>query len=148
MTRVLGRFTCLVLLVAALALPAGCTNKSDAKVAQLSGTVKFKGEPVPAGYIQFMPDASKGGQGMVKTARIKNGKYDTSLSEPPGVNPGPTIIKIVGYDGKKVPLYAEGKQVFNPHEIKDTIAEGTSTKDFTVPESAAENLKYEPYSEK
>jgi hypothetical protein len=135
------------LLGAALAGTPGC-GSNKAKLGQLSGTVTFKGHPVPAGYISFLPDAGKGNQGAVKVAQIKDGKYDTSQSRDPGVVPGPTVIRIAGFDGKVIPLYGQGKQIFNPYEIRDAVPEGTATKDFVVPDSAAHNLKIEPTADR
>ena len=54
---------------------------------------------------------------------------------------------IAGFDGKPQVLFHQGKQIFNPIEVKYTVPEGTSTKDFTVPDSAAENLRIEPTAE-
>jgi hypothetical protein len=54
------------------------------------------------------------------------------------------VIRISGFDGKKIDYYPDGKQIFNPHELKDTVPEGATTKDFAVPDSAANNLKIQP----
>jgi hypothetical protein len=131
-----------VALSVVLALTAGCGTQE--KVAQLKGKVTFKGQPVPSGWISFMPDSSQGYQGSVKVAQIKDGMYDTSLAADPGVIPGPTVIRIAGFDGKVIPRYGQGKQIFNIYELRETLAEGTTAKDFTVPDSAADNLKIEP----
>jgi hypothetical protein len=143
MVRTVARMVCLTaLLGAVVAIPTGC--RSEKKLAQLTGTVTFKGQPVPAGYISFMPDGSKGNQGTVKVAQIKDGKYDTSLASDPGVVPGPSVIRIAGFDGKVIPMYGQGKQIFNVYELRDTVAAGTAAKDFAVPASAADNLKIYP----
>jgi hypothetical protein len=136
-----------VTLGAVLAGAAGC-GSSQKPIGQLSGTVTFKGQPVPAGYISFTPDAAKGGQGTVKVAQIKDGKYDTSQSSDPGVVPGPCVIRIAGFDGKVIPLYGQGKQIFNAHEQRHTVEAGTATKNFEVPASAAENLKIYPTADR
>jgi len=70
--------------------------------------------------------------------------YDTAKSAEAGAVPGPTVIRITGFDGKKLPYYPQGKQIFNPYELRDKIAEGVATRDFDVPASAANNLKVEP----
>jgi hypothetical protein len=127
-------------------ITTGCGGSAN-KVGQLKGKVMFKGQPVPAGYISFTPDASKGNQGSVKVAQIKDGLYDTSLASDPGVIPGPNIIRIAGFDGKVVPRFGQGKQIFNPHELRHTLAEGADSKDFTIPDSAADNLRIEPTSD-
>jgi hypothetical protein len=143
MTRTVGRLVWLTAVFgAALALTTGC-GKEEKKLGQLKGMVKFKGQPVPAGYIQFTPDASKGNHGNVKVAQIKDGMYDTTLASDPGVVPGATVIRIAGFDGKVVPRWGQGKQIFNVYELRETVAEGSATMDFTIPDSAADNLKIE-----
>jgi hypothetical protein len=142
MRRTAGRLVCLAALVA---LAAGC---SQPRKAQLSGKVMFKGKPVPAGYISFMPDAGAGNHGPVKVVQIKDGVYDTTLETDPGLSPGPTVVRIAGFDGRPLPGFAQGKQIFNPHELQETVPEGTTTKDFVVPDSAAEDLKVEPTADR
>jgi hypothetical protein len=126
---------------AILALAAGCSSSEQKKI-PLSGKVTFKGQPVPAGYISFMPDASQGGKGEVRVVQIQDGVYDSSKEKDPGVYPGPTIIRIAGFDGKPERLYPQGKQIFNAYEIRDTLA--GDSRDFEVPASAARDLKVFP----
>ena len=125
-----------------LALAVGCSSKP--KPAQLSGTVKFKGQPVPAGWISFTPDVAAGGSGPVKVYQIKEGVYDSSQENQPGLFPGQYLIEIAGFDGKKIPFYGQGKQIFNPVKDKYTVPDGTSTKDFVIPDSAGQNVKIQP----
>jgi hypothetical protein len=139
-TRRLVFFT--AVLGAALLFGPGCGTKT--KTGQLKGRVLFKGQPVPAGYISFTPDATKGNQGSVKVAQIKDGMYDTSVASDPGIVPGPTVIRIAGFDGKVVPRFGQGKHIFNVYEVREILPERATSKDFTVPDSAAENLKIEP----
>src|SRR5688572_24405376 len=124
---------------AVLALAAGCS--SEPPMAQVSGTVTFKGEPVPAGWISFTPDADKG---TVRVCQIKDGVYDSSKEGQPGVYPGKNLVKIAGFDGKKVPLWGQGKQIFNPIDDTFDVPAGTSTKDWVIPESAGKNVKIQP----
>jgi hypothetical protein len=148
MTRIAGRLAYLTtVLGAALALQAGCGG-SNAKTGQLKGKVMFKGQPVPAGYISFTPDAANGNQGAVKVAQIKDGLYDTSLASDPGVIPGSTVIRIAGFDGQVVPHFGQGKQTFNVYEFRDVLPEGAVSKDFIVPDSAGENVKIEPTADR
>lgn len=124
---------------AVLALAAGCS--SEPPMAQISGTVTFKGQPVPAGWISFTPDATKGS---VRVCQIKDGVYDSSKEGQPGVYPGRNLIKIGGFDGKKIPLWGQGKQIFNPVDDTYDVPAGTSTKDWVIPESAGKNVKIQP----
>lgn len=129
-----------VLLFACFAL--GC--KPATKVSQISGTVSFKGKPVPAGYITFTPDVGAGTLGQVVGFQILEGKYDSSKNTPPGLQPGTYKIRIGGFDGIKIPMWGQGKQIFNPIEDSFVVPDGTSTKDFEVPASAGQNVKIEP----
>src|SRR5438067_12731326 len=134
MARAAGRLAAVAVV---LALAAGCGGGAKKlPVAMVSGKVTFKGQPVPAGFITFQAE-----QGPVKSAEIRDGVYDTSKSADPGVIPGPTTIRITGFDGKKLPYYPQGKQIFNPYELKDQVAAGATTRDFDVPAAAANNLK-------
>ena len=122
----------------------GCSD-SGPTLAPLSGTVTFKGQPVPAGYISFTPGA---GAGRICVVQIKDGKYNTAdMVGAKGVHPGANTVKIAGFDGKVVKLWGQGKQIFNPVDDKYTVPAGTSTKDFVVPDSAGVNVKIEPTSD-
>lgn len=136
-------FRKLLLSALCLALMTGCTTKP--KLAQLSGKVTFKGQPVPAGFISFAPDVASGGLGEMRVLQIKDGVYDSSKEREPGLKPGPYFLRIAGFDGKRIPRYGQGKQIFN--EVQDlyhTVPEGESTKDFVIPDSAGENVKIQP----
>lgn len=78
------------LLIALLSLSMGCAD--DGKF-EVSGTVSFKGKPVPAGEIRFTPD--KGNKGPIVLARIKAGKYETPKDK--GLVGGHYQLRISGY---------------------------------------------------
>jgi len=134
---------CLLIVAATCLLPAvGCTSKP--KPAQLSGKVTFKGQPVPAGYISFAPDVANGGQGAMRVLQINDGEYDSAKESEPGINPGPYFLNIAGFDGKRIPFFGQGKQIFNQvKDIEFTVPDGATTKDFVIPDSAGENVKIE-----
>jgi hypothetical protein len=132
----------LLIAVASIAMAAGCS--SEPEPAQLSGKVTFKGEPVPAGWISFTPDVNNTGSGQVRVCQIKDGIYDSAKESEPGIYPGAYQVKIAGFDGKKIPFYGQGKQIFNPVDDTFTVPEGKTTKDFVIPESAGENVKIQP----
>jgi len=127
------------LLLAVLALVVGCS--SEPPMAQVSGKVTFKGQPVPAGWISFIPES---GKGSARVCQIKDGMYDSATEKQPGVYPGKNLIKIAGFDGKKIPLWGQGKQIFNPVDLTFEIPAGSTTKDFEIPDSAGQNLKIVP----
>ena len=81
-----------LLILAAALFSIGCGD--DGKYA-VSGTVTFKGEPVPAGEIRFTPDTSKGHKGPVVLARIKDGRYETPRDK--GVLGGPYQLRVSGH---------------------------------------------------
>jgi hypothetical protein len=140
-----NRTLTLLLAAAALALAATGCGPSGPKLVKLSGTVTFKGEPVPAGYVIFTPPS---GVGSVRSIPIKNGRYDTSeMVGEKGVHPGPNAVRITGFNGKKEKFYADGKQIFNPVDEQFTVPDAGGTKDFVVPESAGKNVKVEPTSD-
>ena len=124
-----------------VALALGCTSKP--KLSQISGKVTFKDKPVPAGYVSFTPSVEAGTEGHVRVFMVKDGVYDSSKADEPGIPPGTYNIDIAGFDGKQIPMYYQGKQIFNPVKDKLTVPEGISTKDFIVPPSAGENIRYE-----
>src|SRR6478735_7765632 len=125
---------CLVLGAFSLA-GGGCARKP--KPVQLSGKVNFKGQPVPAGYITFMPDVSNGNRGSTKLLRIKDGVYDSSQDPPDQrLTPGAYHLRIAGFDGKVQPRFNQGKQIFNPVAESFVVPDTVSTKDFTIPDSA------------
>src|SRR5262245_37640387 len=96
--------------VVVFALAVGCSSKPE--MAQVSGTVTFNGQPVPAGWISFTPEP---GKGSVRVCQIKDGKYDSSKeSDAAGIHVGKNLIKIAGFNGKKEPFWGQGKQIFNP----------------------------------
>jgi hypothetical protein len=135
--------TCKLLLAAAFVVSViGCSAKPP--VAQLSGKVTFKGEPVPAGWISFTPDVDKTGEGRVRVMQIKNGVYDSSKENEPGLKPGHYLVKIAGFDGIRIPMFGQGKQIFNPVDDTFDVPEGATTKDFEIPESAGQNVKIQP----
>jgi hypothetical protein len=131
--------SCAILVVT---LAIGC--KPGPKVSKISGNVTFKGKPVPAGYITFTPDVATGTLGQVVGFQIRDGKYDSQSNVPPGLAPGTYKIRIGGFDGVKIPLWGQGKQIFNPVEDNCVVPEGSSTKDFEIPASAGQNVKIEP----
>lgn len=123
----------------------GC-GSSDGTV-RVSGKVTFKGTPVPAGKIYFMPDGSKGNAGPTGFADIKNGEYDTSATGGRNPTSGPVIIAIEGLDpsappdkpkkGETVSEEATAKLLFARYETTADLPKSASTKDIDVPAEAS-----------
>jgi hypothetical protein len=100
-TRLLA---CLVLMPASAAMfSAGCGGADDDHPRQpVSGTVKFQGEPLKSGLIQFQPasaDASTAGG-----AGIVDGQYSISRAE--GLVPGSYRVSITSLGAAATPLPA------------------------------------------
>jgi hypothetical protein len=141
-----SRTLTLLLAGAALAVAAAGCGPSGPKLVKLSGTVTFKGQPVPAGYISFLPPS---GGGVQRVVQIKDGRYDTAemQGDEKGVHPGPNQVRIAGFDGVVIKFYGQGKQIFNPVDDQYTVPEGGGTKDFVVPDAAGKSVKIEPTSD-
>jgi hypothetical protein len=96
----------------------------------LSGTVMYKGQPLPAGQIFFTADYTKGNDGMQGMAIIQDGKYDTRIYKK-GVLGGPYKIKIDCYDGKPGNELPLGKLLGNAEFARD-FPKSDSVQDFDV----------------
>jgi hypothetical protein len=128
-----------------LAAAIGCGGSGGPPLVPISGTVTFKGQPVPAGYVSFTPGP---GGGSVRVVQIRNGKYDSAeMVGTKGVHPGPNQVRIAGFDGKVVKYWGQGKQIFNPVDDQFTVPTTASTKDFVVPDAAGQNVRIEPTSD-
>lgn len=135
MKSIVGSFVSLSL---ALVL-TGCGG-GEPPLSQVSGTVTFKGKPIPAGNVMFTPDVSVAG-GQVRMFMVTDGVFDSSKDPSPGLKAGHYDVTIMGYDGKRIPNYFQGKQIFNSYTQEMTVKQGSSTVDFTVPDSAGVNVK-------
>lgn len=117
----------------------GCESKPT--LTEISGTVTFKGQPIPAGDVSFTPEVSVAG-GQLQMYMVKDGKYDSTQTPGMGLLPGKYKVRINGYDGKQIPNFYSGKQIFNAVEEQIEITSGKMTKDFVVPDAAGQNIKY------
>lgn len=78
---------------------AGGCQKSDDGRYRFSGTVTYRGVPVPIGSIMFEPDSSKGNSGPAGSAAINDGKFDSDLNGS-GFVGGPHVVTIQGFNGE------------------------------------------------
>jgi hypothetical protein len=131
----------MIRLLLGLTLLGICGCSSKVPTGQISGSVTFKGSPVPAGEVTFTPDVTNA-NGQVRQYVIKEGKYDSSANPDDGLLPGRYRVRIAGYDGKQVPMFYSGKQIFNAIEQDVDIGLESATKDFVVPEAAGEDIRY------
>jgi hypothetical protein len=102
----------------------------------LSGTVTFKGRPVPAGVIVINPDLSKGNDGPQGFAEIRDGRFDTrTLAK--GAPSGAVVLVIDGFDGKAQPEAPYGQPLFVGHKVWVELPKEPTEKNIDVPDSAA-----------
>lgn len=80
-----------------LAVAAGCGRPSGPSRYDVSGTVTFRGQPVPSGSIVFEPDAARGNSGPVSVMSIVDGRFDSRATRRPGPLSGPLVVRISGY---------------------------------------------------
>ena len=99
LTSLRMRFGCLIVLLFVTAM--GCSSEEGPPRYRVSGTVTFRGEPVPVGVIQFTPDSSQGNSGPPGFADIKDGKFDTELSGKGAIG-GPHLIMVDAFNGKNI----------------------------------------------
>lgn len=117
-------------------LLAGCGGRVDKPTYRAEGTVTFKGKPVPAGEIMFIPDVLAGNDGSATKAQIVSGKYDTDAAGA-GYIEGENIVRITGFDGvvytnKEGSTIANGRPLFKQYEVKKTLEAGGGSFDFDV----------------
>lgn len=127
-----------ILFLSSLIVLIGCDSAPP--LSQISGTVTFKGKPIPSGNVTFTPDVEASG-GKLRMFVVTDGKFDSSKETDPGILPGKYDVTIAGYDGIRIPRYFNGKQIFNAVHETFIVPEGKSSKDFNVPDSAGVNVK-------
>lgn len=120
-----------------------CAGCGGAGGYDISGKVTFDGKPIPKGKIYFSPDASKDNKGATGYADIKDGVYNTALPGGKKHVGGPMQVSIEGSDpSQKIEDPVNGemtiKSLFPGYQTTADLDKKTSTKDFDVPASAAE----------
>jgi hypothetical protein len=114
-----------MLVLAACESAVGCGG--DSKRIDISGTVTFAGQPVPAGKIYFNPDPAKKHHGPSGYADITDGHFDTKQKGSKGPSGGPLIVRIEGFTADANP-----EPIFIPYEEAVDIP-SSGTKDFNIP---------------
>ncbi len=107
----------------------GCSNGINRF--EVSGTVTWKGEPVPAGEVLFEPDPDAQHDGPQARAAIENGRFRTPPGE--GVVGGPHIVIVLGFDGQAIPESTIGRQIFPASESKHDFPMKAVVLDLNVP---------------
>ena len=123
------------LLLACCGLFVGCD--AGEQVYQLSGTITYKGKPVPSGIIIFEPDSGQGNSGAPGRSKIEDGKYDTTSQEGHGIVGGPHVIRIIGMDGGNHGSSSSEvglpNMLFPEYNSKEDLPKEDGVKDFEVP---------------
>ena len=114
--------------MAAVVCVSGCMRRPGPARHTVSGTVTFRGQPVPAGTIAFEPDARQGNRGPAGYADIVNGRFRTHL----GAIGGPHLVRISGASG---PAVDETKDIalFREYTTTCELPKGPATLHFDVP---------------
>lgn len=122
-----GGFLALGLMV----ISAGCGDSGPPRY-HISGKVTYGGQPVAAGAVMLVPDASQGNTGPAASVTIKDGQYDSNLDGTGHVG-GPHVLKITGMDGQASPEFPQGMLLFPEYEVKADLPKEDSQKDVEVP---------------
>jgi len=129
--RRIAKLACWAAPLVMAALVAGCGSDGPPRY-HLSGNVTYKGQPVPAGSITFLPDSAAGNTGAATSVDINQGKFDTMAVDKGHVG-GAHIVKITGLDGVASDEFPKGVMLFPDYETKADLPKEDSTKDFEVP---------------
>jgi hypothetical protein len=113
----------------------GCGRRDPNTLYEVSGSVTFAGQPVPAGRIVFEPDEARGAAGMVSIADIQNGSYRTRPRR--GFGGGPCQVTIYGNDGT-MPTEEKDTSLFTPWQTTIDLPREACRRDFDVPADAAD----------
>ncbi|HWL08387.1 MAG TPA: hypothetical protein VNQ76_08285 [Planctomicrobium sp.] len=128
----------LALSISLQATGCGQGNSDGPERFQVSGIVKFDGEPLPFGTIVFEPDSSKGNSGPQGFAEIKNGVYDTGLRDGRGSTGGPMVISIQGKTEEVVTEGSTGRFLFQDFHMEKDLPKEKTTLDIDIPKEATD----------
>jgi hypothetical protein len=119
------RWQMILLVTFSAATLVGC-KKSSVDRLVVTGTVTWKGKPIPEGCIFFDPDVKKGNRGPQGSALIKDGKFDTRFERSRGCVKGPHIAAVHAFDGvSNDKSKSVGKRMFAAYSLALEIpAEG------------------------
>ena len=123
------------LLLAVCLVASGCQGQKAEGYA-VSGTVTFKGKPVPRGSLLFSPDSQKGNSGPAISFEIVDGQYG-EIEQTPRLHQGGVYrVRISGFDGNANPA-AElplGRPLFHDHTTSiDLPKEDAPETNFELP---------------
>lgn len=119
-----------------LCCTSGCGKDSEVERQEIVGKVTYKGQNIPKGRIDFLPETA----GPAGYAMITNSTYDTR-AEGRGVVPGPHSVRINGYDGtpSDVEGMRDGLPLFPPYQTTVEITSQQDLYEFDVESSRQRN---------
>jgi hypothetical protein len=117
-------------------LITGCGQKGLRRY-EVSGTVKFRGQPVAAGYVSFEPNSAKGNRGPASGVTIQDGHYRLDANK--GIVGGQYKVSIDGKDGIPVTIDGEfsktGKFMFPTYKIEKEFSNEDTEWNIEIPSS-------------
>lgn len=127
------------LVIVAMIMSSGCGDGGGYRV---TGTVVFRGQPVPAGTIYFHPNKAAGIEGPSGFAQIVDGAFDTASGRGRGAIAGLHDVEISGYE--RATQSADnpeggGASLFAGFRQGIELPAAASRHDFVVPDDAAKN---------
>lgn len=134
----IARAVALAQICIALTATLGCNRANDGpRQFAVSGKATYAGQPVPRGFIRFIPDASRGNSGPGGGAVIENGEFATEPGK--GIVGGAYVVQMNGADGVPTTESGEelpdGKELFPLYETTVDFPSADVTRDFDVPKS-------------
>lgn len=111
-------------------LLTGCNASDSPKRFQVSGTVTFNDQPVPAGEVILTPDHEKGNQGPAAYAVIRQGRYETERGK--GVLGGPYKVRVTGLSGESTGALSDVHKLFDDYETTVELPAKSSVQDFKI----------------
>lgn len=126
-------------IIAAAVMAGGCGDGGGYRV---TGTVVFRGQPVPAGTIYFHPNKAAGIEGPSGFAQIVNGAFDTASGRGRAAIAGLHDVEISGYEPATPSVdnpEGGGKSLFVGFRQGIELPAAASRHDFVVPNDAAKN---------
>ena len=108
-----------LLSILSLCVIAGCSGDKGPSRVDISGTATFAGAPIAFGEVTFIPDSKKGNSGPASSTSIKGGVFDTKKTGK-GIVGGPTILRIIAFDGVPIPEaeLPNGTPLFPEYEMR------------------------------
>ena len=131
-TRMMLNRTSCVVLCGTVALLSACTKPPDP--IYVSGTVTFRGQPVPKGLILIHPDRQQGNSGPFGIATIQDGKFDTKEMKGRGAMPGPVKFAVSGYgNGGVAEDFSDAPSLFPSYVVNKEIGPDSTVIEIVVP---------------